>query len=119
MCKKFLPRSPMSTAFVDEAADKAKWLVHREMRGPGDLENAMRRVETRYGIPFGALWALRYRKPKDIMTSVYVGIVAAHDAECDRQMKLLEHERTITKAKTGIAARLVRAADALLGQAAE
>lgn len=56
-------------AIVDSAANMARDLVQREARGPGDLENAMRRIEARYGVPYATLWSLRYRKPKDIMAS--------------------------------------------------
>lgn len=105
-----------SVGFVEDAAQKMRWLQHREMRGPGDLEGAMHRIECRYGIPYGVQWSLRYRKPRDMMVSIYAAIVTAHDAEHDRQMKLLEHERAITKATSGFAARLVRAADALVGE---
>lgn len=101
------------SAFVDDAATKARWLVQREVRGPGDLDNAMRRVEARYGVSFSTLWSLRYRRPKDIFTSAYIAILNAYEAECERQRKLLEHEQAITKAKTGVSAHLARAASAL------
>jgi hypothetical protein len=50
-------------AYVDEAADWARRLTQAEARGPGDIENAWRRLETRYGVSFHTWWALRYRKP--------------------------------------------------------
>lgn len=100
--------------YVDEAAHKADWLVQRESRGPGDLENAMRRVASKYDIPFSALWSLRYRKPNDLVTSIFFAIRSAYDAECDRQMRLLQHEIQITKAKAGPSANSVRSAEALV-----
>jgi hypothetical protein len=110
-------RAGMSSVdFVEDAAQKVRWLQHREMRGPGDLEGAMHRIEARYGIPYGAQWALRYRKPRDILVSVYAAVIAAHEAEHDRQVRLLAHERSITKAKTGLAAYLVRAAASVVGE---
>ena len=107
------------TAFVDDAASKARWIVQREVRGPGDLDNAMRRVEARHGLPYSLLWSLRYRRSKDILTSYYVAILNAYEAECERQKKLIEHERAITRAKSGFAASLVSAADALASKTDE
>ena len=105
---------PMTAAsFVNEARQLAGRMVEREMRGPGDLDNAMRRIEQRYGVPYQALWNLRYRTPKEIAAHVYAGIVAAYSDQCDRQARLLKHERTITEAKGLLGKALVRAADAL------
>lgn len=106
----------MSAALVEEARLKARWLTQREARGPGDIENAMRRIEARYGVPYALLWALRYRPPKDMLVSPYVRLCNAYEAECTRQRRLLDHEESITKAKTGIGAALVRAARALAGE---
>lgn len=41
-------------------------MVARESRGPGDTENAMRRLESKYGIDFWTQWGLRYRPPVEI-----------------------------------------------------
>lgn len=111
MCKKSLrlAQREMAETFVDEAAEKAKFLVNREWRGPGDVDNAMRRVEQRYGVSYAALWALRYRRPKDILMSVYTRITEAYNAELDRQRRLLDHEFAASKA--GINPNLARAAD--------
>lgn len=83
-------------------ADAQQWaneLLRRESRGPGDMENAMRRLECRYGIPWRTFWQLRYRAPKDVFVGVFFQLKAAHDAECARQERLLAHERKITEAK--------------------
>lgn len=70
-----------------------------EARGPGDMENAMRRLEARYGVPWRTFWQLRYRPPADVFVGVYLSLKAAYEAECERQERLLRHEREITKAK--------------------
>ena len=115
MRKKSLQGCKMSTALVDDVAEKARWLVQRESRGPGDLEGAMRRLETRYGIPYGVLWSLRYRRPADIWGSALVAIYAAHDDMHGRQLAALRHEQAITDAKTRIGSYLARAAAAVAG----
>lgn len=104
---------------VSGASDAIKWandLVRRETRGPGDIENAMRRLESRYGISWRTFWELRYRPPADVMTGVYQRLNAAYLSEIERQEAMLRHEREITKAKGMFAAALVRAADALACQ---
>lgn len=52
---------------VAVASEIARRLVQAESRGPGDTENAMRRISSRWGVPFTFLWSLRYRPPADIL----------------------------------------------------
>ena len=95
-------RGDMSDAtFVNEAAGWAQGLTHSEARGPGDMANAWRRLEARYGIPWRTFWALRYRKPNEIATSIYARLHDAYRAECERQMRKLAHEIHITKRIAG------------------
>ena len=108
-----------AVSFVDDARDRARWLVDHESRGSGDTRNAMERIARRYRIPFSQLWALRYREPKDILVTTYFAILAAHEAECERQARLLNEERQKTM-PTSVAGRLlVRAAAALGGAQGE
>ena len=87
-------------------------------RGPGDTENAMRMIEREYGIDYGFLWSLRYRRDRlrTISISVYEGIRAAYRAECERQMRKLENEIIITEQIAGADSHAVRAAKALVGK---
>lgn len=106
----------------DAVASAQMWarsLVQRESRGPGDLKNAMRRVSQRYGIDYSILYSLRYRPPNDILVGTYERLRNAYESECERQERLLRHEREITKAKTIIGAALARAADAVAGEDSE
>lgn len=106
----------MSTAHVEEAAGIAKWLTQREALGPGDMENAWRRLESRYGLPWRLFWALRYRKPRAIASHFYERLHDVYRAECDRQMKLLRHETIVTEKVAGLASHSVRSAYALLDE---
>lgn len=101
-------------AFVDQAATWAKRLTQQEARGPGDIENAWRRLECKYGIPWRTFWSLRYRKPRELTASIFHRLAAAYSAECERQMRLLKHDIEITKAITGSDSAVVRAAEALV-----
>lgn len=73
----------MSVAYVDEARRMAGDLIARESRGSGDLENAMRRIESRYGIPYGFLWGLRYRPPKDLLMGLFLRLQSAYERQLD------------------------------------
>lgn len=123
MSKKFYQGSkrglPMSdAAYLDQAAAWSKDLTRMKARGPGDTENAMRRVEREYGIDYGFLWSLRYRRERlrTISISVYEGIRAAYRAECAAQMRKLEHDIKRTEEIAGPDNNAVRAAKALLRQ---
>lgn len=106
-------------AAISEAREWAKFLVNRESRGPGDKENAMRRVSERHeGLSYGLLWSLFYRPPKDMMVSKYMSLREAFVAECQRQERALRHEREITEAKSLLSKGLVRAADFVAGEEA-
>jgi hypothetical protein len=116
--KKGLPMS--DTAYLDQAAVWSKDLTRMKSRGAGDIENAMRQIEREYGIDYGFLWSLRYRRDRlrIISISVYEGIRAAYRAECERQMRKLEHEIRITEEITGAHSHSIRSAKALVEQAA-
>jgi hypothetical protein len=117
MCKKLLRKKQMSSAAVNQASAWSDDLLRRECRGPGDLPNAMRRLETRYGIPASTFWALRYRKPKDVAGSILVRLYAAYQAERMRQFKALENEIAITAAIVGTDNNSVVAVAVALGAA--
>jgi len=114
--KKGLPVS--DAAYIDAAQRWSKDLTRMKARGPGDTENAMRMIEREYGIDYGFLWSLRYRRDRlrTISISVYEGIRAAYRAECERQMRKLENEIIITEKIAGADSAAVRAAKALVGK---
>ena len=114
MCKKDLPMSDV--AYLDQAARWSKELTRMKARGPGDTENAMRQIERQYGVDYGFLWSLRYRRERlrTISISVYESIRAAYRAECAAQMRKLENEVRRTEEIAGPDSASVRAAKALL-----
>lgn len=117
MCKKYLRGvKAMPSAHVLEARRMASELLARETRGNGDTENAMRRVEAKWGVPFGFQWSLRYRPPSDVLMGLFLRLQAAYQHQLNDQLRRLEHERSITEAKGWLAENLVAAADALGGE---
>jgi hypothetical protein len=115
--KKELPMS--DAAYLDQAAIWSKDLTRMKSRGAGDIENAMRQIERQYGVDYGFLWSLRYRRDRlrTISISVYEGIRAAYRAECAAQMRKLENDIKRTEEITGPDSASVRAAKALVGEA--
>ena len=107
----------MLGATVEHASTLAEDLLRWETRGPGDTENAMRRLARRYGVPYATFWRLRYRQPKDIYLSVYLKLRAAYDAERSRQLDRLCHDIEKTAAVAGADCDSVRAAQALVDAA--
>lgn len=91
VCKKYLTEAE----YVAEARRLARDLVQNEVRGPGDTDGAMRRIEARYGVPYTFLWSLRYRPPRDILMGAWSRLLAAYEAECERveNRARLERER--------------------------
>ncbi len=105
-------------ATVDEAAGWANALLSRAFHGPGDtVEAATYRAEQKYGIPAQTFWALRYRKPKGILTHIYKRLEAAYEAECGRQEARLRHELEMARALEGnpSLASAIREAEVALG----
>jgi hypothetical protein len=120
MSEKFLCKSakqgPEKMSAIDDAQFWAKQMVQRESRGCGDLENAMHRLETRYGISWRTFWSLKYRPPADVFVGVYLKLKSAYEAECDRQERMLRDERAIAATKATAFQSLISAADFVAGK---
>lgn len=93
----------MSDVYLHRASAWADQMVARESRGPGDTDEARRRVATRHRIPYSTLFALKWRKPKcpQRIRGIYEQVREAYLNECMRQVVHLEHEIQITKALAG------------------
>ena len=105
-------------AYLDQAALWSKDLTRMRARG-SDTENAMRQIGREYGIDYGFLWSLRYRRERlrTISISVYEGIRAAYLAECAAQLRKLEYDIKRTEQIAGADSAAVRKAKALVGAA--
>lgn len=114
MCKKCLRNTQMISHDIERARQWSDDLVRWEATGWGDAGNAMRRISTRTGIPFGKLWALRYRPPKEIASHVLSRLQAAHAAAQERELRKLAHDVTLTARVAGSDHAAVAKASAVL-----
>ena len=108
----------MENVFVSNAREWASDLIRRESRGPGDYENAGRRLEARYGIAANTFWRLRHGRVKDITCTIYTRLQAAYLAECERQTRILKQQAEIAKAKSLTPLPVVAQVEAILGDEA-
>lgn len=97
-CKKM-----SSVEYIVEAERWSRGLTRMKSRGPGDTENAMRKIAREYKVDYGLLWKLRYRRDaiKDIGVTAYMKLQAAYQAECQRQMRKLQDDIRATEEITG------------------
>lgn len=85
-------RNEIPKMSVESATEYVRTMVQRESHGPGDLDNAMERLEARYGLPFWSLWHLRRGRAKSVDVSLYERIRCAYFDMCGRQAANLLHE---------------------------
>lgn len=86
---------PMSAAAATELVRK---MIHSESQGPGDAENAMRRIAERYGIGFWTQDHLRKKRAKTIDGSLLSRIRNAYIDMLERQLSHLASELAVEKA---------------------
>ncbi|WP_225121970.1 hypothetical protein [Bradyrhizobium sp. BRP22] len=95
-------RNLISAQMVAEARGWAEELTALEIRGPGDLEPAWRRLEARYAIPYSTFWSLKYRHDlKDIWASLHRMLELALTAERALRAAQDSHHNFIEKVVTG------------------
>ena len=95
--KSWRPEQVMSS--VDLAIDYARKAVQAEARGPGDLEEAMNRLEAQTGIGYWTWWGLWNKRRKLVDHDLFHRVRGAYLALCQRQIAKAQHELTIEAAK--------------------
>lgn len=83
---------------VDMASGYVLRMVEKETRGWGDQENALSRLEVRYGLPFWSMNNLRTGRAKTVEAGLFARIRGAYLDLCERQVVKLQHEISIEKA---------------------
>lgn len=83
---------------LEAAADYARQIVELEARGPGDVEDALFRLERHYGIGANQLNHLRSRRAKSCDVSLYARIRMAYLDLCERKANALLHKVQLERA---------------------
>lgn len=109
----------MSSA--DVATGYVRRMVEKETRGWGDQSNALHRIGDRYGLPFWSLHNLKTGRAKTVEAGLFRRIRGAYLDLCERQVRQLQHEIEIEKAKGSDASLedLAREASELAARVAE
>lgn len=81
------------------ATDTVRKMVRLESRGPGDTENALRRLAMRFRLPFWTLWHLRKGRAKGVDSDILRNIRQAYLRQCQQQIDALRHEMEVEKAQ--------------------
>lgn len=97
MLKNFQREKQMSSA--DLAIDYARRLINEEARGPGDIEDAMRRLETKTGLGYWTLWGLWNRRRKVVDRDLFNRVRGAYLAVCEKQLARLRHDLAIEQVR--------------------
>jgi hypothetical protein len=86
---------------ADLATGYVRRMIEKETRGWGDQNNALHRLGNRYGLPFWSLHNIRIGRAKTVEAGLFDRIRAAYLDLCERQVRQLQHEIEIEKAKGG------------------
>lgn len=86
---------PMS---VEAATEYVRRMTKLESEGPGDIDNALRRLSARFGLGFWTLWHLRKGKAKSCDSGLYASIRRSYLELCAIKASNLLHEINIEAA---------------------
>ena len=65
---------------IEEMRGWCREIIQRRSHGWGDQENAMRRVETEFGIGYWTTWGWLYKTPARVTIEFYNQVKSAHRA---------------------------------------
>ncbi|WIW52401.1 hypothetical protein LRP31_25615 [Mesorhizobium mediterraneum] len=86
-----------SVDMAGEASGFVRRMVENETRGWGDMDNALTRLEAKYGLPFWTLQNLRTGRAKTVEASMFNRIKIAFVDQCRRHAERLLHEAEMAK----------------------
>lgn len=91
-------RKPVPPMSVEAATEYVRRMTKLESDGPGDIDNALRRIGAKFGLGFWTLWHLRKGKAKSIDSTIYARIRSAYLELCATKARNLLHEINIEAA---------------------
>lgn len=97
MCRKS-QREVREMSSAELATGYVRRMVEKEVRGWGDQDSALSRLEQRYGLPFWTLQNLRTGRAKTVEAGIFARIRGAYIDLCERQVRQLQHEISVEKA---------------------
>lgn len=86
---------------TDLTISYARKALQAEARGPGDLDEAMHRLEARSGVGYWTWWGLWHRRRKSVDMDLFQRVRGAYLAVCERQLAKVQHTLTVEAAKGG------------------
>ena len=90
--------SEQKMSSAELAGGYVRRMVENETRGWGDTENALSRLEIKYGLPFWTLNNLRTGRAKTVEATLYEKIRSAFADQCARHAARLLHEAEVAMA---------------------
>lgn len=92
------PKDEVKAMTLEAAQDYASLLVEMETRG-SDVEDALYRLEQRYGLSPNQILHLRSRRAKSCDIGLFARLRAAYLDICERQVSRFQHEIAVEKAR--------------------
>jgi hypothetical protein len=102
---------------MDTTVDQYKAILAREMRGPGDMEAAMYRLQSKRGLDYWKQWMLKYKRAagKDFVEQIRQAYLDTLAASVRRDLEALRIEQAKGAADAGLE-NLISEAEALLAK---
>lgn len=96
MCNKSEHGAHQMSATV--ATKYVRRMVELETRGFGDTEEAMRRLEVKFGLPYWSLRYLRLGRAATVDSDLFKRIRGAYLTYCEHKIAALQHELATERA---------------------
>lgn len=86
---------------MSAAYDTYNKMLAKEIRGSGDVENAMYRLQSEHGLDYWRQWMLKYRKEacEEFVEQIRQAYLAVLEKSVRRDLGALKNELKIQKAK--------------------
>lgn len=97
MCRE-TKRLEREMSSAEMAAGYVRRMVETETRGWGDTDNALARLEMKYGLPYWSLNNLRTGRAKTVEATLFNRIKTAFADQCARHAARLLHEAEMAMA---------------------
>lgn len=103
---------------MDAAYEAHRHLLAREMRGPGDTEAAMHRLQAKYGLDYWKQWMARYKRvaSPEFIEQLRQAYLSTLERSVRRDLESLKGEEAKSGGNDADLGNLVAEAEALLAK---